>query len=156
MKRKSNKTGNSRAGYEIVVIAIAIMFVLAIGVPAQKTVSVEFPDSGVSLKTEVADTPYMQGKGLMFRQKMFLDSGMLFVFDKSKELKFWMKNTLMPLDMIFISENMTITNIIENAKPCTTNCEIYSSVSPAKYAIETNAGFVKTNGIEVGDSVRIG
>lgn len=144
-----------RTRYELVVL-VAVAFIFLLGAfPAQKNVTVQFPESGVSLKTEIADTPYMQGKGLMFRQKMFLDSGMLFVFEKPKELKFWMKNTLMPLDMIFISEDLKIVNIVENARPCANRCEIYSSIFPAKYTIETNAGFVRDNGIKIGDGVRI-
>lgn len=151
------RAGKNKTGYGLVIVAVAVVFVLAIGnMPAQKIVSVNFPESGVSLNAEVADTPYMLGRGLMFRQKMFLDSGMLFIFNEPKELKFWMKNTLMPLDIIFISENFTIVNIVEDAKPCTTNCEIYSSAAPAKYAIETNAGFARTNGIKAGDMIRIG
>lgn len=146
----------NRAGYELAALVAVVFIFLIGGFPAQKNVIVKFPERGASLSVEIADTPYMQGKGLMFRQKMFMDSGMLFVFDSQKELKFWMKNTLMPLDMIFISENFTIVNIVENAKQCTNNCEIYSSILPAKYTIETNAGFVKNNGIKVGDSVRIG
>jgi len=151
------KIKNDKILCGLVIVAVAVVFVLAIGnMPSQKNVSVEFPNSGVSLTAEVADTPYMLGRGLMFRQKMFLDSGMLFVFPQPQELKFWMKNTLMPLDMIFISENFTIVNIVEDAKPCTTKCEIYSSLLPAKYTVETNAGFVRDNGIKVGDSVKIG
>jgi len=152
------KTRNNKTWCGLIIAAVAVIFVLATSnMPAQKSVSVEFPNSGVSLNVEVADTPYMLGRGLMFRQKMFIDSGMLFVFPQPQELKFWMKNTLMPLDMIFISENFTIVNIAENAQPCVSeSCKIYSSIAPAKYTIETNAGFVRTNGIKVGDSVRIG
>lgn len=150
------RAGKNKTGYGLVVVAVAVLFVLAIGnTPAQKSVSVGFPDSGVSLKAEIAGTPYMLGQGLMFRQKLFLDSGMLFVFPQQQELKFWMKNTLMPLDMIFISEDFKIVNIVEDAKPCENNCEIYSSILPAKYTVETNAGFVRTNGINIGDEVRI-
>ncbi|MFZ3077307.1 MAG: DUF192 domain-containing protein [Candidatus Aenigmatarchaeota archaeon] len=151
------KTNNSKTGYELAIAAVAVILLLAIGsMSSAKNVSVKFPNSGVSLKAEVADTPYMLGRGLMFRQKMFLDSGMLFVFSQQQILKFWMKNTLMPLDMIFISENFTIVNIVEDAKPCTSNCEIYSSIAPAKYTVEANAGFVRNNGIKVGDEVRVG
>ena len=146
----------NKAGYELVILT-AVVFIFVVGnISAQEKVFVEFLNRGVSLSVEVADTPYMQGRGLMFRQKMFLDSGMLFVFQQPQELKFWMKNTLMPLDMIFISEDLRIVNIVENAKPCANICEIYSSLLPAKYTVETNAGFVRMNGIKVGDSVVIG
>lgn len=151
MKRKSNKIG-----YELVIVAAAVVFVLATGgAPAQKTVLVEFPDKNVSITAEAADTPYAREKGLMFVRSLPENAGMIFVFESLQELHFWMKNTYIPLDIIFVSENFTVVNVAENAQPCSYYCEIYSSAAPAKYAIETNAGFAKRNGIEVGDKIRI-
>lgn len=149
MMHEKNKT--------IYVLAAAVIFIFVLGgIHFQKKTVIEFPGSNISITAEVADSPFLREKGLMFRQELPQNSGMLFIFETPQELKFWMKNTLIPLDMIFISENFTIVNIVENAKPCTNNCEIYSSILPAKYTVETNAGFVEKNGIKIGDSVRIG
>ena len=78
---------------------------------------------------------------------------MLFVYDNERLLNFWMKNTLIPLDIIFLDKNKIIVNIAD-AKPCEQDpCELYSSQLPAMYAIEVNSGFALENNIKIGDSV---
>lgn len=93
------------------------------------------------IKAEVADTIYQQAIGLMNRTNMPEDKGMLFIFGSEAKKEFWMKNTLIPLDMIFLDKDFKIVNIIENAQPCKIlDCELYSSTGPAKYVIEINGG----------------
>jgi uncharacterized membrane protein (UPF0127 family) len=95
----------------------------------------------VSIDIEIADTPETQMKGLMGRSALDDNSGMLFVFEKSEPQKFWMKNTLLPLDIIFIGEDGCIVNIAESAAPMST--QYYRSEGPIKYAVEVRSGFAK-------------
>ncbi len=139
----------------LIVALAAIIFVLITGNDADKKASVTFPGKNVSITAEVADNPFSREKGLMFRQSLSQDSGMLFVFESPQELRFWMKNTLMPLDIIFVSENFTIMNVAESAQPCSGYCPLYYSAAPAKYVVEANAGFARKNGITVGDMISI-
>ena len=91
----------------------------------------------------------------MFRSHLNESSGMLFVFPDEQKRRFWMKNTLMPLDIIFISSNFTIVDIKQNFAPCQTDpCETYTSKEPAQYVLEVNAGFVDRNNVSIGNHIR--
>lgn len=139
------------------IISVIILSFIIMQPLKEKGVSVSFSGKNITITAEVADTPYMQEKGLMVRQSLPDGNGMFFIFENQGNLRFWMKNTLIPLDMLFISENFTIVNISGNAQPCISDpCRIYSSVIPAKYVLEVNAGFAEKNGIKIGDKIRIG
>ncbi len=106
------------------------------------------------IHVEIADEPEEREKGLMFRENLKNDGGMFFVFDYEMNLTFWMKNTIIPLDIIFIDKDMVIIKIHENAQPCKGDpCEIYSSEEHSKYVLEVNGGFSKVNNIQVGDEI---
>ena len=94
-----------------------------------------------SIEIEIADTPETQMKGLMGRKNLDDNSGMLFVFEHLEPQKFWMKNTLVPLDIIFVGGDGYIVNIVESAPPLSNRR--YSSKGPAKYVVEVRAGFAK-------------
>jgi uncharacterized membrane protein (UPF0127 family) len=89
--------------------------------------------------------------GLMFRKSMDDAKGMLFIFDKSEEHSFWMKNTVMSLDIIFINENKEIVKIHKNTKPFST--ESLPSIKPSMYVVEVQAGFTDKYGIKEGDKI---
>ncbi|MBI4010047.1 MAG: DUF192 domain-containing protein [Candidatus Aenigmarchaeota archaeon] len=108
-----------------------------------------------SVKAEVADTALKQVKGLMFRKSLPENEGMLFIFDKEDYYGFWMMNTSIPLDIIWINKDMEIVHIEKNVQPCGILCPIYKSKEKAIYILEVNAGFVKKHGIEVGHFVEI-
>jgi len=93
---------------------------------------------------EVADTPELRQKGLMWREHLNKDNGMLFDFEKPMKLMFWGKNTMMPLDIAFIDDDMKIIDI-NNIKPMST-CSIMSP-RPCRYALEVPRGFFKRNNI---------
>ena len=119
---------------------------------------VVFPDNGLEIKVELAATPYDWAKGLMFRDKLAQNTGMLFVFPDEAIRTFWMKNTLIPLDIIYISKDNKIVDIKENFVPCpdsVLNCPTYQSKLPAMYVLELEAGVVRGNNISTGDSVEI-
>lgn len=112
---------------------------------------------GKRIAAEIADNPDEWEKGLMFKESLPPDSGMLFVFPDEALRSFWMKNTLIPLDMIFADSNGTIVNITKSAQPCKAIlCESYSSGKPAKYVLEVNGGFSDANMIGIGDRMAYG
>jgi uncharacterized membrane protein (UPF0127 family) len=106
----------------------------------------------VSIDIEIADTPEKRSLGLMYRTSLGELQGMLFIFDEEDYQSFWMKNTPLSLDMIFVSARNEIVTIHENTTPYSP--ESYSSTKPAQFVIEVNAGFVKKFGIQVGDRIR--
>ena len=110
--------------------------------------------TGIPVYVDVANDPEEQSRGLMFRKSMEWNNGMLFVFEDVKYLSFWMKNTYIPLDMIFVDKDLRIVDIKEDVQPCPLQediCASYPSKQPAKYVLEVNSGFVQQNGIRVGD-----
>jgi YVTN family beta-propeller protein len=110
--------------------------------------------TGIPVYVDVANDPEEQSRGLMFRKSMEWNNGMLFVYEDVKYLSFWMKNTYIPLDMIFVDKDLRIVDIKEDVQPCPLQediCPSYPSKQPAKYVLEVNAGFVQQNGITVGD-----
>jgi len=105
-----------------------------------------------SIDIEIADTIETQMKGLMGRSALDDSSGMLFVFESIKPQRFWMKNTPIPLDIIFIGENGCIVNIVESATPMSN--QHYRSKGPIKYAVEVRAGFAKRFQIDTDTCIR--
>ncbi len=105
----------------------------------------------VKLDIEIADTDFDIQTGLMYRNSMDTKQGMLFVFDDLKKRFFYMKNTKIPLDLVFINENKNIVSFQKNAKPFDESS--LPSNFPAKYVLEINAGLVDTWSLSVGDSI---
>ncbi len=103
-------------------------------------------------EVEVAQTQAEREKGLMFRRSMPRNRGMIFDFRTEKVVMMWMKNTYIPLDMIFVSSNGRVVSVAHDAKPMSE--AIISSEAPAYAVIELNAGVAKEIGAAVGDSVR--
>lgn len=104
----------------------------------------------INVHAEVADTEELRQNGLMYRDSLEQDKGMLFVFDESDRRGFWMKNTRIPLSIAFLSDSGEILNI-ENMQPYD-EASSYS-VSPSKCALEMNQGWFRRNGIKSGDVV---
>ena len=108
----------------------------------------------VQVNVEIADTPWKRHQGLMGRKNLGQEEGMLFVFDKEDFRSFWMKNTLIHLDIIFISRDFKVVSFVKNAKPCKSlPCGTYHSEYPAMYVLEVNSGFIDQYGID--DRTRI-
>jgi len=112
----------------------------------------------VTFYCEVADTAEEREKGLMFRESLDEDKGMLFIFEETKFACFWMKNTLIPLDIIFIDENNFVINI-EKASVQTNVSDdkltLYCSDREAKWVVEINRGVSEQFNIEKGTIVNI-
>ena len=104
---------------------------------------------------ELATTSIERERGLMYRDFLDFDKGMLFVFEKEGIYGFWMKNTLIPLDIIWIDSNGVVVFIEENVEPCVDNCSIFKSDREAEYVLEVNSGVVEKIGLEVGDKLKL-
>ena len=107
----------------------------------------------IKVNVEVADDINEQMQGLMFREKLDENAGMIFVFDEESYLGFWMKNTLIPLDIIFINRDFEIVDI-KYAVPCKNDpCKNYVTIKPAEYVLEVNGNFTAHNYVKTGDKV---
>jgi len=110
---------------------------------------------------EIADTPIKKARGLMFRFNLKKNSGMIFIFEKPNKPKFWMVNTFIPLDMIWIDENKKIVDFTKNAQPMSFGNLgyiygiTYSPRFNVKYVLEVNAGYINNKNIKIGDFVEI-
>ena len=119
-----------------------------------KITPVSFPQHNLNIQAEIAKNPYQLAKGLMFRKSLNENNGMLFIFNDEKNRTFWMKNTKIPLDIIFISKDKKIVDIKENFLPCSNiSCPSYTSTQSAKYILEINAGLVEKNKIQIDEDI---
>ncbi len=100
------------------------------------------------LHVELAITAEQRTVGLMFRRSMDRHHGMLFDFHENRMVMMWMKNTYLPLDMVFIEENGRIAHLAKDTVPH--SLDIISSVEPVRYVLELNAGEAKLTGMEAG------
>jgi len=144
---------------KIVFLCIALSFALigcepeaaATPGPSQSLSVVTSAGIRHNFNVELALTGAQQRKGLMNRTEMAADAGMLFFFGDEDERSFWMKNTLIPLDIIFIKKDGTILNIHENAVPH--DLTSVKSEGPAAAALELNGGRAAELGIKPGDKI---
>ncbi len=123
--------------------------------PVQPAASpaVTFPD-GSKAVIEVVSDEMTRAQGLMFRSSLGGDRGMLFIFPDSAEHSFWMKNTLIPLDIIWIDEAKTIVHVARDVPPCKSDpCPSYPPNAVARYVLELAAGQAAARGLDEGDKL---
>ena len=106
----------------------------------------------VSFTVEIADTPSKREMGLQYRRDLAADRGMIFIFPAESQQSFWMKNTPLPLDMIFINRERKIVGIVEQTVPFSLDAR--SVGAPSQYVLEINGGLTQRHGIRAGDAVR--
>jgi uncharacterized membrane protein (UPF0127 family) len=99
---------------------------------------------------EVVSSPRERARGLMYRQHLPVDAGMLFLFENESIQSFWMKNTLIPLDIAYLDGDLRIVDI-QQMEPRTT--ETHPSAAPAQYALEMNVGWFERNSVTIGDRI---
>jgi uncharacterized membrane protein (UPF0127 family) len=116
------------------------------------TVHVSTPAGERAVSVEVVRSEAAQARGLMYRQHLPPDDGMLFFMGEERVHSFWMMNTLIPLDIIFIGRDLKIVGIAENAEPRTTTGRHVDK--PSLYVLEVNGGWSKAHGIGPGTAVR--
>ncbi len=170
-KKRFRMTPEQRKRFYEFVIILAIVFVVSVvivfnyqagieqALRDRPTSTVNFfshRDEGATIFVEVAATEAERARGLMNRTYIPPDQGMLFIFQDEDVRSFWMWQTLIPLDMIFVSADKKIVYIRDNVQPCYTNdCPSYNSLYPAKYVVEVNGGFCKQNQVYEGQYIEI-
>ena len=118
---------------------------------SNEKIEVSIYNKNITFNVEVAKTIEKRRTGLMYRKKLLNNEGMLFVFPREKIIQLWMKNTYIPLDVIFISENKVIVDIKKNMKKLSET--IVKSKVKSRYALEFNAGLINKLNIEIGDKI---
>ncbi len=145
--------GRMLRGLAVTILLLAVAFpALALETFQKSSLRVETAAGGkFRFDVELAVTPAQQMQGLMFRDAMPADAGMLFIYDRVQPASFWMKNTLIPLDMLFIGADGRIVNIHERAVP--QSLDSVNSDGPVKAILELNGGMSARLGIHPGDRV---
>ena len=118
---------------------------------SNEKIDVSIYNKNITFVVEVAKTIEERKIGLMYRKKLLNNEGMLFIFPREKIIQLWMKNTYIPLDVIFISENKVIVDIKKNMEKLSET--IVKSKVKSRYALEFNAGLINKLDIEIGDKV---
>lgn len=137
--------------YAMRILTICLLFIL---LPACQAGGPAVMLKGQRFVVEVADDDASRMQGLMFRQEMARDAGMLFLFPDEQRRSFWMKNTKIPLDIFYFDQHRRLVNVVENARPCrVTRCPGYASTGPAMYVLELNAGQARALNAEPGDEL---
>ena len=140
----------------MVMAALLITGALLFNGPKQThIITVAFP-SGAMLDAEVADTPEKLLFGLAFRESLPPKGGMLYIFNESAPHQLWTKEFKIPVDIIWVDEGKTVVYVVKGAEPCSHNpCPWYGPPpEDARYVIETNAGFVKSQGVTTGAKLK--
>jgi uncharacterized membrane protein (UPF0127 family) len=113
---------------------------------------------GQRFDVELATDAAAQAMGLMFRDSMPAEHGMLFVFDAPQERQFWMKNCRMPLDILYFDEKYKLVSVQQRVPPCRSSgndCPTYASNGKAQYVLELNAGTAEKLGAKPGDELKV-
>ncbi|MCL5027463.1 MAG: DUF192 domain-containing protein [Bacteroidetes bacterium] len=167
-KSSTNKTGNTKLIWKIVpallIIAIVVYLIMSNFLKKntedseylfRKDGTLTFVDSLNNVKAkidiQIAATDFDRELGLMYRKHMDENQGMLFIFHKEDIQNFWMRNTFIPLDMIYVNSKKEIVTIQHATQ--TLSDQTYSSTAPAEYVIEVNLNFTDKFNIKVGDKI---
>src|SRR3954467_7240730 len=161
MPHSPAKPRRQRSGRALVALAALALFpVRRAGAQQPATAQAEFPRSALQIHSSsglnwfnirIADTEAHRELGLMFVKDLPSDEGMLFPEDKPKIMSMWMKNTLIPLDMLFIDTHGRIVCLLQNARP--ESLQILSCDKPVKAVLEIGGGEAQRRGIKIGDRV---
>lgn len=133
-------------------VAAAVGSTPACAAPGGPRAILESGGRSLVVKVELADTPEKRERGLMFRKELPDGHGMLFLFDEEGEHSFWMKDTLIPLDLIFVDGAGRVTGIVARARPLTLEPRLGG---PSRVVLEVPGGWAAANGVKVGDRMRI-
>jgi len=131
---------------------LALALTWARAEPALETLGIVTATGEHDFKVEVVDTPKARARGLMFRKSMPADHGMLFEFKTEGPISMWMKNTYIPLDMVFIGRDGRVVGVAADAEPFSER--IIASPEPAYAVLELNAGAARRISLAPGDQVR--
>ena len=126
-------------------------FLISFYIFSNEKIEVIIYNKNITFNVEVAKTIEERRTGLMYRKELLNNEGMLFIFPSEKIIQLWMKNTYIPLDVIFISENKVIVDLKKNMEKLSET--IVESKVKSRYALEFNAGLINKLDIEIGDKV---
>jgi hypothetical protein len=150
MKKKKSK---QKYSLFIIFLILSIIFLCFLVIKIQDKNKVCFDET--CFKVEKAISSEERETGLMNREFLQDNNGMIFIFEKEDIYSFWMKDTLIPLDIIWINSSDNIVFIYRNALPCKDTCPPIIPTANAKYVLEINAGLADKYNIDVGDKVKI-
>ena len=137
----------------IVLAAVSLIgYIVYRGSPFDASSASRLKIKDTEIKIEVANSDEERRLGLCCRDSLAKDSGMLFIYDQPGDYHFWMKDTRIPLDMYWISNDKKIIHIERNVQPSTFP-KTFGTDTPAQYVLETNAGFADKHSIDIGDRV---
>ncbi|MAH08007.1 hypothetical protein CMI38_07205 [Candidatus Pacearchaeota archaeon] len=148
----------------LLIITISLFFQLTINQKQQPVDNYQLTINNQTIHLTPAITNEQKSKGLMNITNLPSNQGMIFIYNQEQTLSFWMKNTLIPLDIIFLNQNYKVVDIKHNFQPCPNDnptyhsdypCPSYQSKQPAKYAIELNAGQANNLNIQIGKILSI-
>ncbi len=142
-----------RSSFPAYSLFTAVLLLAGCTVPQPQVCITNTAGRQVCVTVEVADTPDQRNLGLMYRRHLGRDSGMLFVFSTQKLNSFTMKNTFIPLDMLFIDRSLRVAGVIENTRPRTRGP--YRIEKPSQYVLEVNALFCRKHDIAAGCAVEL-
>ena len=113
---------------------------------------------GKRFTVEIADDQAERSRGLMFRDEMDAERGMIFIHDEEAPQAYWMKNTKIPLDILYFDRARKLVSAQERVPPCSLGdqCPPFASTGPALYVLELNAGLVESMGVKPGDELKFG
>lgn len=134
-----------------IVFSLSLIGLLAC-TPQPRVVIATREGKEVAVRVEVADTPAKREMGLQYRNELGDDQGMLFLFPREEVQAFWMKNTPISLDLIFISAQRKVVGIVRRAVPFSR--ATLSVPSPSQFVLEIKGGLSQRHGIKIGDGVR--
>lgn len=153
---RKSRAMNTAAAIVVSCIALAFILISCWGSPPStpqfQRGSLTISRNGKPVKTltvEIAESMREMEYGLMFRHEMPQDHGMIFLFSTPQRIQMWMKNTFLPLDMVFFDESQTAVAIVENARP--QDETIIDPGTNARYVLEINAGLAAKWGVQKGD-----
>ena len=138
-----------------IIYLFCFVFLLSGGVFSNNFNFVTTCIKSICFDTRIADTQFARAKGLMGETSLPEDEGMLFFFSSLDYPEFWMKNTKIPLDILYINDEDVIVYMVKHALPCIKgrDCPVYKTTRPASKVLEINGGLSKKYGFHVGDSV---
>ena len=119
---------------------------------ATPTVSIATPNGEATVRVEIVATAPKIERGMMYREHLAPDAGMLFLMGRDHDWAFYMRNTLIPLDMIFITREMTVAGVVANAEPRTETLRKVNT--PSLYVLEVNGGWAAAHHVTAGAKVR--
>jgi uncharacterized protein len=120
--------------------------------PRQETIVIETNQTSLMLAVEIADTPGLRERGLMFRHRLAEDRGMLFLYEDVQPVAMWMKNTYIPLDMVFVRADGSIAEVVEGTVPH--SLDTIQSREPVLAVLEVAAGGARRLGLRPGAVIR--